>query len=191
VPLVFSVAMSLHFTTAQTDDDLRQILALQAQNLKTNITEQARNQQGFVTVCHSWEQISLLHRLSPQIIAREQDRIVGYALAMTPASGTLIPDLQPMFALFAQIPWRGKFLSDSNYYVMGQVCVAESHRGQGVFDSLYQKHRDLYSPAFDLLVTEISTSNTRSQRAHERIGFRTIYEHQDHVDRWNVVVWEF
>ncbi len=183
--------MPLHFTTAATDTDLRQILALQAVNLKTNISEETKQQQGFVTVRHSWEEINLLHGSTPQVVAKDGDQVVGYALAMLPSSGKLIPDLKPMFELFTHIPWREKMLSDSNYYAMGQVCVAEAYRGQGVFDGLYQHHREVYSPTFDLLITEVSKSNTRSMRAHERVGFRTIYEHEDHVDTWNVVAWEF
>jgi ribosomal protein S18 acetylase RimI-like enzyme len=183
--------MPLSYTTAQTNDDLRQILTLQAANLKTNISEDVKKSQGFVTVCHSWEEIGLLHRNTPQIVAKDGDRVVGYALAMLPSLGEYIADLKPMFELFTRIPWRDKMLSESNYYVMGQVCVAEPWRGQGVFDGLYQHHRTVYSPAYELLVTEVSKSNTRSMRAHERVGFRTIHEHQDHVDTWNVVAWEF
>ncbi|TDB63431.1 GNAT family N-acetyltransferase [Arundinibacter roseus] len=183
--------MSLTFTTAQTDEDLRQILSLQAQNLKTNLSEEAKQQQGFVTVQHTWEQLSLMHRLTPQIVAKDNGLVVGYALSMMPEMGELIPDLQPMFALLEQIPWQGTPLSRHRYYVMGQVCVGASHRGMGVFDGLYQQHREVYSPNFDVLVTEISKSNTRSQRAHERVGFRTIFEHEDHVDTWNVVAWGY
>lgn len=183
--------MPLQFTTAQTETDLLQILALQAANLKTNVSEDVKQSQGFVTVCHSWEQINLLHHSTPQIVAKDGDQVIGYALAMLPDLGESIPDLQPMFQLFAHIPWDGKMLSDSNYYVMGQVCVAEGYRGQGVFDGLYQKHREVYSPTFDLLITEVSKSNTRSMRAHERVGFRTIHEHQDYVDVWNVVAWVY
>ncbi|MPR33398.1 GNAT family N-acetyltransferase [Salmonirosea aquatica] len=183
--------MPLHFTTAQTNDDLRQILALQQKNLKTKVSEAVKREQGFVTVCHSWEQINLMHHTTPQIVAKDGDKIAAYALAMLPALGELVPDLQPMFALFAQIPWRGNFLTHSNYYIMGQICVAEEYRGQGTFDGLYQKHREVYRPDFDLLVTEVSTNNTRSMRAHERVGFRTIYTHLDHVDEWNVLAWVF
>lgn len=183
--------MSLHFTTTETNDDLRQILDLQDQNHKSVISEEVKREQGFLTVRHSWEQITLLHRTTPQIIAKDGDKVVAYALAMLPLLGELVPDLQPMFTLFTQIPWREKTLADSSYYVMGQICVAEGYRGQGAFDGLYQKHRELYSPDFDLLVTEVSLSNTRSMRAHERVGFRIIHTHQDHVDSWNVIAWEF
>lgn len=183
--------MSLQFTSAQTDEDLRQTLDLQAANLKTNVSAETKQTQGFVTVCHSREELNLLHTATPQIIAKDGDQVVGYALAMLPSLGEFIPDLKPMFELFGRIPWGDQTLLDSNFYVMGQICVAADYRGQGVFDGLYQAHRELYSPTFDLLVTEISVSNTRSQRAHERVGFRTVYRHKDHVDDWNVVVWEY
>jgi len=183
--------MPLQFTTAQTDDDLRQILDLQGRNHKSIVSEEIKREQGFVTVRHSWEQISLLHHTTPQVIAKDGHKVAAYALAMLPALGESIPDLQPMFTLFTQIPWREKTLADSSYYVMGQICVAEEYRGQGAFDGLYQKHREVYSPDFEFLITEVSTNNTRSMRAHERVGFRTIHVHQGHIDTWNVVAWEF
>ncbi len=58
---------------------------------------------------HSWEQIALLHHTTPQIIAKDGDRVAAYALAMLPALGESIPDLQPMFTLFTQIPWQGEY----------------------------------------------------------------------------------
>ena len=180
-----------HFTTAQTDDDLRQILGLQQENHKMNVSETVKREQGFVTVRHTWEQLHGMHEATPQIIAKAEGRVVGYALAMLPTAAELIPDLQPMFDLFDQISWQNTKLTDCRYYVMGQVCVAQSHRGQGMFDGLYQKHRELYCPNFDLLITEVSAGNSRSLRSHERVGFRPIHTHTDHVDTWQVLAWEF
>jgi hypothetical protein len=183
--------MTTQFTTTRGEGDLRQILDLQQENHKTNLIESVRRGQGFVTVRHTWEQIYGIHNATPQIIAQTEGRVVGYALAMLPTAAMLIPDLQPMFVLFDQISWQDKKLMDCRYYVMGQVCVTQSHRGQGVFDGLYQKHRELYSPNFDLLVTEVSAANGRSLRAHERVGFRHIHTHTDHLDTWQVLAWEF
>jgi hypothetical protein len=77
------------------------------------------------------------------------------------------------------------------YYVMGQICVAENYRGQGVFDGLYQKHREKYSSQFDLLITEVSKRNTRSMKAHERVGFKTVHSFRDHTDEWNIILWDW
>ncbi|HEV7347593.1 GNAT family N-acetyltransferase [Telluribacter sp.] len=185
-----AVDIAPHFTHAHTDQDLRQILDLQRRNLKTQISEQTKREQGFVTVSHEWAQLQLMQSLTPQIVAKAGGRVVAYALAMLPPMGGLIPDLQPMFEIIDEVEWNGKYLRDYRYYVMGQICVDEKYRGQGIFDGLYQKHKELYSAGYELLVTEISTSNPRSQRAHERVGFCTIHTHLDHVDEWNIVAWE-
>jgi RimJ/RimL family protein N-acetyltransferase len=73
------------------------------------------------------------------------------------------------------------------YYVMGQICVAAGHRGQGVFDALYQGHRDHHGAAFDRVVTEIATRNVRSMRAHARVGFRVLEIYSDATDTWAIV----
>lgn len=176
---------------ARSEEDLYQILGLQKLNLKTEISAQTKKEQGFLTVNHKIEELRLMHQSTPQIVARNDGQIVAFALAMLPELGKLISDLKPMFDILSGLAWNSKDLETYRYYVMGQICVDANFRGQGVFDKLYQKHKEVYSPEYELLVTEISTSNTRSQRAHERVGFRTIHEHVDHVDEWNVVVWEF
>ena len=49
----------------------------------------------------------------------------------------------------------------------------------------------LFAEDFDFVATEISTTNKRSMRAHEKVGFKTIYTYSDALDEWNVVVWEW
>lgn len=44
---------------------------------------------------------------------------------------------------------------------------------------------------YELVVTEISADNHRSQKAHEKIGFKTIYTYHDAMDAWSVVVWDW
>jgi L-amino acid N-acyltransferase YncA len=103
----------------------------------------------------------------------------------------LIPVLMPMFEMFNTLSYNGRVLSSYKYYVMGQICVAESHRGQGVFQQLYDGHRKFYSNQFELCLTEVSSSNTRSMRAHEKVGFRTIHSFEDNTDRWNILAWDW
>lgn len=74
---------------------------------------------------------------------------------------------------------------------MGQICVAEGYRGQGIVDKLYASHRELYSKKFDFCLTEVSTSNARSMKAHERIGFKTIHTFTDATDEWNILLWNW
>jgi len=181
----------LHFGIADQEEDLLQILALQRLNLKSEISEQTKTEQGFLTVNHSMEELLNMQKSTPQIVAKYQGQVVEFALAMLPESGKLIADLKPMFVILDSLSWKEVSLLNSKYYVMGQICVGEDFRGKGVFDQLYETHRTVYREGYALCVTEISTSNFRSQRAHERVGFRTIHKHVDHVDEWNIVVREF
>ena len=185
------MSSAIQLGIAQTEEDLHQILRLQKLNLKNEISEQTKKEQGFLTVNHKIEELRLMLRTTPQIVAKENDQIIAFALAMLPDLGKLIADLNPMFMILEGLSWNSKSLKSYQYYVMGQICVDAEFRGQGIFDQLYQKHREIYSTNYDLCITEISTSNTRSQKAHERVGFKTIHTHLDHVDNWNVVAWEF
>lgn len=183
--------MPITYTTAQSDEDLRQILALQRQNLYKNTPAEYQQDQGFTTVEHPFEVIQQMNNALPQIIAKEEDTVVGYALVMPRTFGKLVPELVPMFDIISELSWEGKPIGEYRYYVMGQICVSQSHRGQGVFDGLYAEHKNQFSADFDLCVTEIAVRNTRSMRAHERVGFREVHRHQDHIDLWSLVVWDW
>jgi hypothetical protein len=80
---------------------------------------------------------------------------------------------------------------NQRYYVMGQVCVAKSWRGTGVFDHLYAAHRKHLHGRFDACVTEISVRNTRSLKAHMRVGFEELERYRDATDEWVVVIWSW
>ena len=81
-----------------------------------------------------------------------------------------------MFGLLDGILCDGKRLLDWSYFVMGQVCVAKEYQGSRVFASLYQDMQHRSSNHFDFIVTEISTCNPRSIRAHHKVGFQNIHE---------------
>ena len=74
-----------------------------------------------------------------------------------------------------------------SFYVMGQICIAESCRGGGLFDALYAAHRAQFADRYELIVSEISARNGRSLRAHERVGFSTLTKYRHELDEWVVV----
>jgi len=181
----------LQYTTLQTNAEIEQLLALQRANLYKNTPAQYQQDQGFTTVEHSFELLNQMKNAAPQIIAKDNDVVVGYALVMPQSFENLIPELKPMFAEIAQTTWRGKPISAYRFYVMGQICVAESHRGMGLFDGLYAQHKAVLASQYDLCVTEVAVRNTRSARAHERVGFKIVHTYQDHNDLWNLMVWDW
>ncbi|MFN4144576.1 MAG: GNAT family N-acetyltransferase [Runella sp.] len=181
----------IQLTTATTDQDLHQILTLQRQNLYKNTSAEYQTDQGFTTVEHTFEALRQMTDTLPQIIAKENETVVGYALAMPRSLAELVPELRPMFELLDRLMWQDTPLYQYQYYVMGQICIAPSQRGKGLFDALYGAHRRQFADMFELCVTEVAVRNTRSMRAHERVGFRAIHQYRDHTDLWNVVVWDW
>ena len=181
----------LHVTATSGINDLQQILVLQKKNLAFNISKEEAVSQGFVTVNHSLEMLELMHKLAPSIIIKDDNNVVAYALTMLCECKNLVPELESMFAGFDSLQWKGKPLNEYDYYVMGQICIDKAYRGQGLFELLYNKHKDVYQSEFDFIITEVATRNTRSMKAHKRIGFETIDTYKDHIDEWEVVVWDW
>lgn len=178
-------------TISRNHTDLQQILDLQQSNLIAKLDAPEWKDQGFVTVQHDMNVLEKMQDAAPHVVIKDNDRIVAYALTMTRDCRDAVPALISMFNNFEGIEWKGRPLNDYSFYVMGQICIDKAYRGQGLFDKLYQKHKEIYSPGFDLLVTEIATRNTRSMRAHERVGFKTVNIYRDELDEWAVVVWDW
>lgn len=176
---------------AQTTEELEQILELQEANLGRNLSAADKKSNGFVTVKHDLSVLKKMNAAASQIIAKDDDRVVGYALVMPKEFSAFVPVLVPMFEMFEKLSYNGKNLINYSYYVMGQICIADTHRGKGIFEQLYAKHKEAYSKQFEICLTEVSSSNTRSMRAHEKVGFKTIHNFDDQTDNWNIMVWDW
>lgn len=181
------------FTTVSTRAEVQQILDLQACNHPSALSAETMSEQGFVTVQHDPDVLWRMNQAFPSVIARDGDTLAGYCLVMPQAFRSEVPILEPLFVLLENLSWRGKPLREGRWFVMGQVCVAEAYRGQGVFDGMYQKLREVCRPHFDFVVTEVAARNTRSLRAHERVGFETFHIYPDDVtgERWHVIAWDW
>ena len=171
--------------------DLEDILELQRENHRDVVEAEDARREGFVTVAHTLEALEGMHSVAPSIIAREGAELAGYALVMPVETRTLVPILEPMFRQFETLEWRGRPLAAQRYYVMGQICVARAHRGRGIVDAMYLEHRARYAARFDLCVTEIASRNTRSMRAHARVGFEIVKTYRDAHEEWAVVAWDW
>jgi hypothetical protein len=176
---------------AQTNEELEQILNLQEANLAPNIPVNDRKSNGFVTVKHDLNVLKKMNAAAPQIIAKDGDQVVGYALVMPKEFSAFVPVLVPMFEMFENLSYKGKLLTDYRYYVMGQICIADTHRGKGLFEELYKYHKEMYSKKFEVCLTEVSSSNPRSMRAHQKVGFKTIHNFDDATDNWNILLWDW
>ena len=171
---------AIELTTVSHPDEVHQILALQAANLSAVLTPEVMSAQGFVTVRHDPAVLLRMNEAAPAAIAKADGRVAGYALVMLREFAVDVPELGPMFEMLDSLSWRGEPLgSNPRWFVMGQICVAEGYRGKGIFDGLYRTLAESYRDRFDFTVTEVSSRNTRSLRAHRRVGFETlrVYPH--------------
>ena len=175
----------------ETMRELQQILQLQQLYLAGNNAAQEEKEQGFVTVHHTIEKLERLHQLAPSVIIKDNDEVVAYALVMLNAAAELIPELVSMFTMLQTLSYKNRPLDQYQYYVMGQICIHKSYRGRGIFELLYQKHKELMQPQYDFVVTEIAARNTRSIRAHEKVGFQLLHRFADEREEWNVVLWDW
>lgn len=177
------------FERTTTDDQARQILELQAKNHRSIVDEVVANEQGFVTLRHSFEVLSKMNRESPAIIATVNGKVVGYALVMPQRYVEFIPLLNDMFENLNKMEHNGVPLKgNARWFVMGQICVDVDFRGRGVVDGLYNHMKSKLKQDYDFVVTEISERNQRSIRAHERVGFQTMSTHDAPEDVWRIVV---
>ena len=186
--------MGISFTTVASECDVRQIHELQGANHRSVVDAETAVNQGFTSVRHDFNVLLAMNRECPSIIAKNGEDICGYCLMMPRQFRSQVPELGSMFETLEQLHWRGGRLADNpRWFVMGQVCVAADFRGRRVFDGMYQKLREVYSRDFDLTVTEISHRNVRSLRAHRRVGFKTLLEHDDPSidERWEIVIWDW
>ncbi len=180
------------YTKATTAADLAQIGALQKENLSLALTAEEIQSQGFVTVNHTHDQLKSLNDIEKHIVAKSNNYVIGYLLAMTKQSQFDIPILVPMFETFGTILYKNKKVSDYNYIVVGQVCIARNYRGQGILDKCYAAYKDYYANSYDFAITEIARNNLRSLRAHQRIGFKEIHTYvAPDKTEWVVVIWNW
>ena len=181
----------LEATIVTTEDELAQIHELNQLNLKQNLSEKEKKEEGFVSWLYSMKLLEQMHKLAPSIIVKDEDKVVGYALVTLKEAREFHPDLRTMITNLQPLHYNGKSLFTYSFYCMGQICIDKNYRGKGVFNNLYQHHKKIYQTKFDLLITEISTHNPRSQKAHEKVGFKTIHNYKDVMDEWNIVGWDW
>ncbi|GAB4110882.1 MAG: hypothetical protein OHK0057_34850 [Thermoflexibacter sp.] len=184
--------MPIYYTQVSQDDEIRQILALQQINLPKNISREEALEQGFVTVEHDFALLKKMNDLAPSTIAKDGEKVVGYCLSMLVELKNDVPVLVPMFEIIEKIDYQGKKLNDLPYIAMGQVCVDKNYRGSGVFDGMYQAMKSYFEHQFDRVITEVALRNTRSLKAHQRVGFRNVYEYTaPDGENWAIVVWDW
>ena len=171
--------------------ELEQIARLSAANQVANISAATAREQGFVSWIYSTETLTRLHGIIPSVIAMDGSKLAGYAISLTRECAAVYPSLRSMLEYMNTVSYKDRPLPEHSLYIMGQICVDIDYRGQGVVNQLYEFHKRQFSPLYNMLVTEISTRNPRSLKAHKKVGFNVIDTHLDPDGEWDLVIWDW
>ncbi len=174
---------NITYHRAETTEDLKAILKLQKNNLPNALTEHEKKKEGFLTVQHDFELLKRMNVACAHCIAKHGDEVVGYALSMLPSFKNELPLLISMFDEVESIVPKS-----TRYIVMGQICVAKSMRGQGVFRGLYNYMAQELKTNFDAIITEVDAANTRSSNAHKAVGFELLKAHEANNRLWELII---
>lgn len=167
------------------------IKALQNSNLKSSLTEAEMIQEGFLTASYSLEFLEQMHQLEPAVVAKDGDVVVGYALAVTKALYGHHDLLNDLFTQIDAHRYKGQLLADVDYVVVGQLCVAKTHRGMGLVQKLYGFFQTALSNKYPFLITDVDEKNPRSVKAHLKTGFEIIGTLNYGGSDWHIVLWDW
>lgn len=173
------------------DAEIEGIKQLQNQNLRTLISDEEARTQGFVTACYTMEYLRDMNSDAPSVIAKAGDIVVGYAMVTTHALRDGHDLMADLFNTIDRTQYQGRALGETNYVVVGQLCVGKTHRGQGLVERLYNHFKDCYADRFEYLVTDVAQANTRSLRAHQKAGFQVIDTLTYGGIGWDIVLWDW
>ncbi len=182
-PITFHLTKSL--------DEIRQIKDIQKRHQKESITPELRETTGFVTAEYEISLLEKMHRLLPSIIAKEGDKVVGYALVTDPRIIGCHDLLDDLFDQINKLNFDNHPLKNANYTVVGQLCVDSDYGRRGIAQGLYKKYQESYSGSFDYCITDVDCNNPRSLRTHLKTGFQTIHKIEYGNAEWDIVLWDW
>ncbi|AMP05083.1 GNAT family N-acetyltransferase [Collimonas pratensis] len=172
-------------------NELEQIVALQRLNRLDAVTADVRATEGFVTMEYTVRELQLMRGEYRHVVAKCDGAVIAYALVMLKDCRASFPFLDTMFRDAETAVFKGMQLREKSYFFMGQICVGQAFRGQGIFRKLYQMLCMQMRADFDCVVTEVSVHNARSMRAHQRVGFKEIVNEHADATEWRVIVWDW
>lgn len=138
-----------------TRDDIAGMLDLQEQNLL--------DQGGLLTVRLPRAFMEAALNDLPQIVARRDEKIVGYLLTGSRTALAQFPIIQAMFHAYPGSP---------DAYVYGPICVADGERGHGLARALFAELCGRL-PGREC-VTFVRRDNIASLRAHLKMGMKDV-----------------
>lgn len=174
-----------------TSEELKGLKQLQFSNLRRIIGEEEAMKEGFVTSEYTLDLLEKMHLEHPSIIAKEGNQVVGYIIVTTKSVYGAHEELDKLFDTVDKMKFKGELLGNTNYLLVGQICIAKSHRGIGLVQKMYQYYQALHAEQYQYLITDVSQANKRSLKVHHRTGFETIGVIEQVGTGWDIILWDW
>ena len=160
-------------------EDLPAIVTLQESNLWRADTPEG---MPYVSMKYTPKMLQVMVAGGTHIILEDHEGLCGYILSMSSSFELYYPPLAPMFD-------RVKALGLDNYLFVGQVCIAQRHRGKGVLSLMYRAFLSSICDEYEFLITEVALDNPISIRAHRSMGFREVKQYEGERGKaWSIIL---
>ena len=80
---------------------------------------------------------------------------------------------------------------ETNYVLVGQLCVGKNYRGQGLVQKMYGFFKTELQKEFTYCITDVAQDNPRSIKAHLKRGFEIIHTIGYGGASWDIVLWDW
>ena len=160
-----------------TENDLAGVLQLQSKNLAANLTEEEKK-QGFVTTPFTEAQIlQIIREEGGLFVAAKKDVVIGYIFAGSWQYFSQWEIFNYMVTRFPQLRFNNQTFDAASTFQYGPVCLDINHRGQGLFNELFEQMRLVFRESYPISITFINQVNAISTAAHTRkLGWQIIDE---------------
>ncbi len=170
---------------------ITQILALQGRSSARLVTDlEERQAQGYVSFETT---IELLNKLREEIgivvAVNADDNVVGYEIPISLKTAAETGFFENYLKGIGGLTACERPFDTDNSVIIAQICLDSVFKGQGLDVKLHQALTGLIthtSKSVEYILTGISATNPRSQRAAIRNGFQHLADYQEGNDPWKI-----
>jgi hypothetical protein len=159
--------------------DYAGILDLQSRCFIDNLSALER-EDGFVSAEFSLGQFEAMASDLGVVVARDGERVLGYACASRIDFLPRPPILDAMSLCLEGMMFQGKVLMKASTFVYGPVCIDREARGTGLLRRMFSVLKAELAGRFEFGVAFVAADNHRSLGAHvEGLGMTRVgtFEH--------------
>jgi hypothetical protein len=157
--------------------DIESFLILQEKYLVVNLSEEEKK-EGFVTTPFTVEQLTEIIGKAGLFLAKQGNRVVGYAFAGTWeyfSQWAIVRQMAEMLPL----EYGKHQITAENSFQYGPICIDMEFRGTGLIQQLFDFMRSKMADKFPVSVTFINKINERSRKAHvDKLGWKIVADFQ-------------